>query len=68
MSPSIPTPPTRDAERLRRVTALVPGVSGRLRAVCAGLPPAEFDALVRRIAETTVKFEMMEETRLSPSP
>ena len=57
------TPPGPDAEQLKRVSVLVTSIAERLRTVCAGLPDAEFDALVRQIAETTAKYEALESGR-----
>ena len=48
------------AARVREVTA---DVASRLAGVCAGLPADEFAALVRRIAEVTVKYEALAELR-----
>ena len=57
--PPLATDEGRDA-RVREVTA---DVAGRLARVCGGLPPDEFAALVRRIAELTVKYEALAELR-----
>lgn len=58
-SPSLSTDEGRDA-RARQVVA---DVTSRLAGVCAALPPDEFSALVRRIAEITVKYEALAELR-----
>ena len=42
---------------------VVEDVTLRLAGVCAELPPAEFAALARRIAEVTVKYEARAELR-----
>jgi hypothetical protein len=41
----------------KRVEELVTQIAGRLRPVCANMPPAEFDAMVRTIAERTHRWE-----------
>jgi hypothetical protein len=50
-----------DAGRQARLSELVSDLSVRLRSACVSLPDAEFSALVRRIAETTLKYEAREE-------
>jgi hypothetical protein len=39
------------------VEELVAQIAGRLRPVCANMPQAEFDAMVRTIAERTYRWE-----------
>ena len=63
-SPPLVTDEGREA-RVREVTA---DVAFRLAGVCAGLPPGEFAALVRRIAEVTVKYEALAELRAARVP
>lgn len=58
-SPPLATDEGRQA-RVREVTV---DVASRLAGVCAGLPAHEFAALVRRIAEVTVKYEALAELR-----
>jgi hypothetical protein len=58
-SRSLSTDEGRDA-RARQVAA---DVTSRLAGVCAAFPPDEFAALVRRIAEITVKYEAVAELR-----
>jgi hypothetical protein len=58
-SPLLATDEGRRA-RVREVTA---DVASRLGGVCARLPADEFAALVRRIAEVTVKYEALAELR-----
>lgn len=57
------TPLSTDAGRLARVGEVVADVTDRLRGVCASLPEHEFAALMRQIAEVTVKYEALVETR-----
>ena len=52
----VPTPLSTDAGRLARTREVVADVSARLRDVCAHFPEAEFLALVRKIADLSVKF------------
>jgi hypothetical protein len=68
-SRSLSTDEGRDA-RAREVAA---DVAARLAGVCAELPADEFAALVRRIAEITVKYEALAElhaarVELRPQP
>lgn len=58
-SPSLATDEGRDT----RVREVVADVTSRLTSVCAGMPADEFAALVRRIAEVTVKYEALGELR-----
>jgi hypothetical protein len=57
------TPLSTDAGRLARVGEVIADVTGRLRGVCASLPEEEFAALMRQIAEVTVKYEALVEMR-----
>ena len=63
-SPPLVTDEGREA-RVREVTA---DVASRLSGVCAGLPPDEFAALIRTIAEVTVKYEALAELRAARVP
>jgi hypothetical protein len=58
-APSLAT----DEGRAARVREVVDDVALRLGGVCAAMPPAEFAALVLRIAEVTVKYEARVELR-----
>jgi hypothetical protein len=49
-------PENRRAQH-KRVEELVTQISARLRPVCADMPQAEFDAMVRTIAERTYRWE-----------
>ena len=51
------TPLSTDAGRLARVQEVCVDLSDRLKGVCDNLDPDEFHALVRQIAELTVKYE-----------
>ena len=57
------TPLSTDAVRLARVQEVCADVSERLSMVCDNLSPEEFRALVRQIAEVTVKYEAGAELR-----
>ena len=59
----VQTPLSTDAGRLARTSEVIADVSARLRGVCAHLPEAEFLALVRRIADISVKYEALAELR-----
>ena len=56
-SSQVITPLSTDAGRLARVQEVIADLTARLRAVCDNLPSEEFQALVRQIAEVTVKYE-----------
>ena len=56
-------PLSTDDGRDARVRQVVADVTSRLAGVCAAFPPDEFAALVRRIAEITVKYEALAELR-----
>ena len=58
-APSLAT----DEGRAARVREVVEDVTLRLAGVCAAMPPAEFAALMVRIAEVTVKYEARVELR-----
>lgn len=62
-SDEVPTPLSTDAGRMARVSEVMTDVSARLRGVCADLAEDEFTALMRRIAEVTVKYEALAELR-----
>ena len=49
---TIDTPP-----RLDSLAGLHEEVAGRLRHVCRGMPPEEFEALVREIVRVKVKYD-----------
>ena len=51
------------AARAARVAEVEADVRSRLRPVCATLPADEFAMLVRRIADVTVKYEVLAEAR-----
>lgn len=57
------TPLSTDAGRLARIQEVCADVSHRLSVVCDNLSPEEFHALVRQIAELTVKYEAAAELR-----
>ena len=57
------TPLSTDAGRLARIQEVCADVSDRLSVVCDNLSPEEFRALVRQIAELTVKYEAAAELR-----
>jgi hypothetical protein len=57
------TPLSTDAGRLARVQEVCADLSERLNAVCDNLSPEEFGALVKQIAELTVKYEAAAELR-----
>jgi len=61
-------PLTTDEGREARVREVVADVAFRLLNVCGGLPPDEFVALVRRIAEVRVKYEALGELRAARVP
>jgi hypothetical protein len=56
-SSQVITPLSTDAGRLARIQEVCADLSDRLRVVCDNLSPEEFHALVRQIAELTVKYE-----------
>jgi hypothetical protein len=62
------TPLATDEGREARVREVTADVAFRLVGVCGGLPAAEFAALVRRIAEVTVKYEALAELRAARVP
>jgi hypothetical protein len=49
-------PPYEVAENDPRIEPLVPEIARRLRALCATMPPEEFDRLVRSIARTRLRW------------
>ena len=53
------TPLNTDAGRAARVGEIMRDAATRLRGVCANLSDDQFDALLRRIAEVTVKYEAL---------
>jgi len=57
------TPLNTDAGRAARVGEIMRDAAIRLRRVCANLSDDQFDALLRRIAEVTVKYEALAELR-----
>ncbi len=57
------TPLNTDAGRAARVGEIMRDAATRLRRVCASLSDDQFDALLRRIAEVTVKYEALAELR-----
>ncbi len=61
VNPRAVSPLSTDAGRQARLNELVSDISARLRSACVSLSDAEFSALVRRIAETTLKYEVREE-------
>jgi hypothetical protein len=65
------TPLSTDDGRAARVGEVMRDSAGRLRGVCANLSGEQFDALLRHIAEVTVKYEALAElhaARVSPPP
>ena len=56
-------PLATDEGRSARVREVSADVALRLAGVCAELSPDDFAALVRRIAEVTVKYEALAELR-----
>lgn len=62
-SSPVVTPLSTDAGRLARVQAVCADVAERLGGICDNLSPEEFRALVRQIAELTVKYEAAAELR-----
>ena len=61
-------PLTTGEGREARVREVVADVAFRLLNVCGGLPPDEFVALVRRIAEVRVNYEALGELRAARVP
>jgi hypothetical protein len=57
------TPLNTDAGRAARIGEFMPDAAMRLRGVCANLSDDQFDALLRHIAEVTVKYEALAEMR-----
>jgi hypothetical protein len=57
------TPLNTDAGRAARVGEIMREAAARLRGVCANLSDDQFDALLRHIAEVTVKYEALAELR-----
>ena len=49
-----PPSPSRD----ERLAVLQGDIAHRLRSLCAAMPQAEFDALVRQMAERQLKYEL----------
>ena len=62
-SSQVITPLSTDAGRLARIQEVCVEVADRLRTICDNLSPEEFQALVRQIAELTVKYEAAAELR-----
>lgn len=56
--PPLVPPPTRAPSRTARLTTLEADIARRLRPLCPAMPPGEFDALVREMAERQLKFEL----------
>jgi hypothetical protein len=61
VNPRAVSPLSTDAGRQARLNELVSDISARLRSACVSLSEAEFNALIRQIAETTLKYEVREE-------
>ena len=57
------TPLNTDAGRAARIGEIMRDAATRLRSVCANLSDDQFDALLQRVAEVTVKYEAMAELR-----
>jgi hypothetical protein len=57
------TPLNTDAGRAARVGEIMRDAATRLRGVCANLSDDQFDALLRHIADVTVKYEALAELR-----
>jgi len=53
-----------DADASVVLVAVQKRLSERLRQVCAGIPAAEFDALVRRMAAIELKYAKREEQEI----
>ena len=56
-------PLSTDEGREARVREVTADVASRLAGVCGGFTADEFAALVRRVAEVTVKYEALAELR-----
>jgi hypothetical protein len=54
--PFVP-PPMRSPPRTARLAKLQADIARRLRPLCGTLPQAEFEALVREMAERQLRFE-----------
>lgn len=54
-------PPTRSPSWSARLAELQAEIASRLRPLCAAMPQAEFDALMRQMAERQLKYELREE-------
>jgi len=63
-----PTPLTTDEGRSARVAEVMRDAAVRLRGVCAHLSEDEFSALLRQIAEVTVKYEALAELNAARFP
>jgi hypothetical protein len=61
-------PLSTDEGREARVREVTADVSFRLAGVCGGLTKEDFEALVRRIADVTVKYEALAELRAARVP
>jgi hypothetical protein len=51
-------PPSHSSSRTARLAVLQADLARRLRPLCGTMPQAEFDALVREMAERQLKFEL----------
>ena len=61
-------PLSTDSGRATRVSEVMRDAAGRLREVCANLSEAQFQELVRPIAEITVKYEALAELQAARVP
>jgi len=62
------TPLSTDAGRAARIGEVMREAATRLHGVCGDLSESEFAALLRHIAEVTVKYEALEELRTARTP
>ena len=61
-------PLNTDSGRAARVSEVIQDASRRLRRVCANLSDGDFNALIRHIAEITVKYEALAELQAARVP
>ena len=67
-SAHLPTPLSTDAGRAARVGEVMREAATRLHGVCGDLSESELAALLRHIAEVTVKYEALAELRATRTP
>ena len=67
-SARLQTPLSTDAGRAARVGEVMREAATRLHGVCGDLSESEFAALLRHIAEVTVKYEALAELRAARIP